>query len=386
MAIELADRLKRLPPYLFAQLDEAKARQLARGVDVIDLGVGDPDLPTPKPIIDRMKKAVENPQHHRYPSYEGMLSFREAVARWYKKRFGVDLDPQREVITLIGSKEGIGHIPLAFVNPGEVVLVPDPSYPVYGGATILAGGEPFNVPLKEEKGFLPDLSSIPGDILARARLMFLNYPNNPTAAVASLDFFKEAVDFAREHGIILCHDAAYSEMYYGQPPCSILEVEGARDVAIEFHSLSKTFNMTGWRIGMAVGNPAVIQGLKKVKTNIDSGAFQAIQEAGIEALDGQHGVDDMRRVYRERRDLFVGELKKAGFQVEAPQATFYVWFPVPHGTNSITFATRALEEAGVVITPGVGFGSHGEGYVRAALTVSKERLEEAAQRLARVLV
>ncbi len=386
MAIELADRLKRLPPYLFAQLDEAKARQLARGVDVIDLGVGDPDLPTPKPIIDRMKKAVENPQHHRYPSYEGMLSFREAVARWYEKRFGVDLDPQREVITLIGSKEGIGHIPLAFVNPGEVVLVPDPSYPVYGGATILAGGEPFNVPLKEEKGFLPDLSSIPGDILARARLMFLNYPNNPTAAVASLDFFKEAVDFAREHGIILCHDAAYSEMYYGQPPCSILEVEGARDVAIEFHSLSKTFNMTGWRIGMAVGNPAVIQGLKKVKTNIDSGAFQAIQEAGIEALDGQHGVDDMRRVYRERRDLFVGELKKAGFQVEAPQATFYVWFPVPHGTNSITFATRALEEAGVVITPGVGFGSHGEGYVRAALTVSKERLEEAAQRLARVLV
>ncbi len=386
MAIELADRLKRLPPYLFAQLDEAKARQLARGVDVIDLGVGDPDLPTPKPIIDRMKKAVENPQHHRYPSYEGMLSFREAVARWYKKRFGVDLDPQREVITLIGSKEGIGHIPLAFVNPGEVVLVPDPGYPVYGGATILAGGEPFNVPLKEEKGFLPDLSSIPGDVLARARLMFLNYPNNPTAAVASLDFFKEAVDFAREHGIILCHDAAYSEMYYGDPPCSILEVEGARDVAIEFHSLSKTFNMTGWRIGMAVGNPAVIQGLKKVKTNIDSGAFQAIQEAGIEALDGQHGVDDMRRVYRERRDLFVGELKKAGFQVEAPQATFYVWFPVPHGTDSITFATRALEEAGVVITPGVGFGSHGEGYVRAALTVSKERLEEAAQRLARVLV
>ncbi len=386
MAIELADRLKRLPPYLFAQLDEAKARQLARGVDVIDLGVGDPDLPTPKPIIDRMKKAVENPQHHRYPSYEGMLSFREAVARWYKKRFGVDLDPQREVITLIGSKEGIGHIPLAFVNPGEVVLVPDPGYPVYGGATILAGGEPFNVPLKEEKGFLPDLSSIPGDVLARARLMFLNYPNNPTAAVASLDFFKEAVDFAREHGIILCHDAAYSEMYYGQPPCSILEVEGARDVAIEFHSLSKTFNMTGWRIGMAVGNPVVIQGLKKVKTNIDSGAFQAIQEAGIEALDGQHGVDDMRRVYRERRDLFVGELKKAGFQVEAPQATFYVWFPVPHGTDSITFATRALEEAGVVITPGVGFGSHGEGYVRAALTVSKERLEEAAQRLARVLV
>ncbi len=382
MAVELADRLKKLPPYLFAQLDEAKARQLAKGVDVIDLGVGDPDLPTPNPIIERMKRAVENPEHHRYPSYEGMLSFREAVARWYQNRFGVELDPASEVITLIGSKEGIGHIPLAFVNPGDVVLVSDPGYPVYGGATILAGGEPYNVPLLADRGFLPDLSAIPGDVLARARLMFLNYPNNPTAAVASLDFFREAVDFAREHDIILCHDAAYSEMYYGEPPHSLLEVEGARDVAIEFHSLSKTFNMTGWRIGMAVGNAAIVQGLKKVKTNIDSGAFQAVQEAGIEALDGQHGVEEMRRVYRERRDVLVGGLKKAGFQVEAPQATFYVWFPVPQGFNSMAFATRALEEAGVVITPGVGFGGYGEGYVRAALTVSKERLEEAAQRLA----
>ncbi len=385
MAVELADRLKRLPPYLFAQLDEAKARQLAKGVDVIDLGVGDPDLPTPKPIIERMKKAVENPQHHKYPSYEGMLSFREAVARWYKSRFGVDLDPNGEIITLIGSKEGIGHIPLAFVNPGDVVLVSDPGYPVYGGATILAGGEPYNVPLLADRGFLPDLGAIPGDVLARARLMFLNYPNNPTAAVASLDFFKEAVDFAREHDIILCHDAAYSEMYYGEPSHSVLEVEGAKEVAIEFHSLSKTFNMTGWRIGMAVGNAAVVQGLKKVKTNIDSGAFQAIQEAGIEALDGQHGVEEMRRIYKERRDVLVDGLKKAGFQVDAPQATFYVWFPVPEGSDSITFATRALEEAGVVITPGVGFGSHGEGYVRAALTVSKERLEEAAQRLAGIM-
>ncbi|HDD52873.1 MAG TPA: LL-diaminopimelate aminotransferase [Thermosulfidibacter takaii] len=386
MAVELAERLKKLPPYLFAQLDEAKARQLAKGVDVIDLGVGDPDLPTPKPIIDRMKEAVENPEHHRYPSYEGMLSFREAVARWYKSRFGVELDPATEVITLIGSKEGIGHVPLAFVNPGEVVLVPDPGYPVYGGATILAGGEPYNVPLVAGRGFLPDFSAIHGDVLAKARLMFLNYPNNPTAAVAPLDFFKEAVEFAREHGIILCHDAAYSEMYYGEPPHSLLEVEGAKEVAVEFHSLSKTFNMTGWRIGMAVGNAAVVQGLKKVKTNIDSGAFQAVQEAGIEALVGEHGVEEMRQVYKERRDVLVEGLKSAGFQVEAPQATFYVWFPVPGGSDSITFATRALEEVGVVITPGVGFGVHGEGYVRAALTVSKERLEEAAQRLARLMV
>ncbi len=385
MTVELANRLKRLPPYLFAQLDEAKAQQMEKGIDVIDLGVGDPDLPTPKPIIERMKKAVENPTHHRYPSYEGMFSFREAVARWYQRRFGVELDPDSEVITLIGSKEGIGHMPLAFVNPGEIVLVPDPGYPVYVGATILAHGEPYRVPLTAGRGFLPDLTTISGGILAQAKLLFLNYPNNPTAAVASLTFFEEAVDFAREHGIILCHDAAYSEMYYGDPPHSLMEVKGAREVAIEFHSLSKTFNMTGWRIGMAVGNKEMVQGLKKVKTNIDSGAFQAIQEAGIEALAGEYGVEEMRQVYRERRDVLVKGLKGAGYDVEPPQATFYLWFPVPAGYDSMAFAKKALEEVGVVITPGLGFGIYGEGYVRAALTVSKERLEEAGERLGRLV-
>ncbi len=385
MTVELADRLKVLPPYLFAQLDEAKARQLGKGVDVIDLGVGDPDLSTPKPIIERMKKAVENPDHHRYPSYEGMLSFREAVARWYQRRFGVKLDPALEVIALIGSKEGIGHIPLAFVNPGEVVLVPDPGYPVYAGATILANGKPCQVPLLAERGFLPDLTAIPGEILARAKLLFLSYPNNPTAAVASLAFFEEAVDFAREHEIILCHDAAYSEMHYGEPPHSLMEVKGAKEVAIEFHSLSKTFNMTGWRIGMAVGNEEVVQGLKKVKTHIDSGAFQAVQEAGIEALEGEYGVEEMRRVYRERRDILVKGLKGAGYDVEPPKATFYLWFPVPAGYDSMAFAKKALEEVGVVITPGLGFGGYGEGYVRVALTVSKERIEEAGERLGRLM-
>jgi LL-diaminopimelate aminotransferase len=385
VAVELADRLKVLPPYLFAQLDEAKARQLGKGVDVIDLGVGDPDLSTPKPIIERMKKAVENPDHHRYPSYEGMLSFREAVARWYQRRFGVKLDPASEVIALIGSKEGIGHIPLAFVNPGEVVLVPDPGYPVYAGATILANGKPCQVPLLAERGFLPDLTAIPGEILARAKLLFLSYPNNPTAAVASLAFFEEAVDFAREHEIILCHDAAYSEMHYGEPPHSLMEVKGAKEVAIEFHSLSKTFNMTGWRIGMAVGNEEVVRGLKKVKTHIDSGAFQAVQEAGIEALEGEYGVEEMRRVYRERRDILVKGLKGAGYDVEPPKATFYLWFPVPAGYDSMAFAKKALEEVGVVITPGLGFGGYGEGYVRVALTVSKERIEEAGERLGRLM-
>jgi LL-diaminopimelate aminotransferase len=385
MPLPLADRLMRLPPYLFAQLDEAKAKQLEKGVDVIDLGVGDPDLPTPVPIVERMKRAVGNPAHHRYPSYEGMISFREAVARWYDRRFGVKLDPALEVIALIGSKEGIGHLPLAFINAGDVVLVPDPGYPVYSGATILAGGEPYPVPLLEENGFLPDLSAIPKDVLSRAKLLFLNYPNNPTAAVASLEFFEEAVEFAKDYDLILCHDAAYSELYFGSPSPSLLEVGGAKEVAIEFHSLSKTFNMTGWRVGMAVGSRSVIQGLKRVKTNVDSGVFQAVQEAGMEALDHEPGLDDLRRVYRERRDVLVDGLRAAGFQVEAPPATFYVWFPVPPGYDSISFAAKALEEVGVVITPGVGFGGYGEGYVRAALTVTVERLEQAAQRLARLI-
>jgi len=305
MKIAQADRLKALPPYLFAELDRVQAQVAARGIDIISLGVGDPDLPTMSNIIDRMKKAVDNPAHHQYPSYEGMPSFREAVAGWYGDRFSVKLDPASEVVSLIGSKEGIAHAPLAFVNPGDVVLCPDPGYPVYTIGTMFAGGESYIMPLLEENLFLPDLSAIPADILGRAKIMFLNYPNNPTSAVATRKFFEEVVAFASEHNILVCHDAAYTEVYYdGERPMSFLEIPGADEVGIEFHSLSKTYNMTGWRIGWVCGNEKAIGAIGRIKTNIDSGIFQAIQEAGIEALQGdQQPVDDLRNIYQSRRDL-----------------------------------------------------------------------------------
>ncbi len=380
--LEWASRLKKLPPYLFAELDEKKEKKLAEGVDVIDMGVGDPDMPTPSPIIEAMKKALEKPEHHRYPTYNGMKSFREAVARWYKKRFNVELDPETEVVALIGSKEGIAHLPLAFIEEGDVVLVPDPGYPVYHSATVLAGGEPYHFPLREETGFLPDVEAIPEDILKKAKIMFLNYPNNPTSACATKETFEKLVKLAKEYKFIIAHDAAYSEIYYEDPPISILEVPEAKDVAIEFHSLSKTFNMTGWRIGMAVGNSEILKGLLKVKTNIDSGVFQAVQEAAIFALDNQPEIENIRNTYKRRIDIFVSRLKKAGINVNPPKATFYVWFKVPEGYTSMEFANTALEKAGVLLTPGIGFGKYGEGFVRAALCMPDERIEEAANRLA----
>jgi LL-diaminopimelate aminotransferase len=382
--IEQAERLKQLPPYLFAELDRKKAEARERGVDVIDLGVGDPDLPTPDNIIAKLEEAAREPSYHRYPSYTGMNNFREAVARWYKKRADVDLHPLQEVVSLIGSKEGIAHIPLAFINPGDVALVPSPAYPVYAIATMFAGGTPYEMPLIKENNFLPDLAAIPQDILAKAKMMFLNYPNNPTAAPATLDFFKTVVDFANEHNIMICHDFAYSEMTFdGYVPPSFLEVEGAKDVGIEFHSLSKTYNMTGWRIGWAAGNEEIIGGLGRIKSNIDSGIFEAIQVAGIEALEGdQQCLADMRAIYTERRDVLVNGLKNLGIKAEPPSATFYVWFEVPAGYDSSSFAELLLEKAGIVATPGNGFGAPGEGYVRMALTVSKERLAEAVERLA----
>ncbi len=379
---EWASRLKKLPKYLFAELDEKKAKKLAEGVDVIDMGVGDPDLPTPTPIVDAMKRAVEKPEHHRYPTYNGMASFREAVARWYKRRFGVELDPETEVVALIGSKEGIAHLPFAFVEANDVVLVPDPGYPVYHSATVLAGGEPYHVPLREEYGFMPDMGFIPKDVLARTKIFFLNYPNNPTSAMAVRRSLEEIVSLAKEYGFIVAHDAAYSEIYYEEPPMSILEIPGAKDVAVEFHSLSKTFNMTGWRIGMAVGNAEVLRGLLKVKTNIDSGVFQAVQEAAIFALENEPGLAQIRETYKRRIEIFVEGLKKAGFDVKPPKATFYVWFRVPEGYTSMEFANLALDKAGVLLTPGVGFGVYGEGYVRAALCMPDDRIEEAANRLA----
>ena len=381
--VRLADRVRSLPPYLFAAIDQMKQEALSRGVDVIDLSIGDPDIPTPSHIIEAMKTAVQKPVHHRYPSYEGMLSYREAVAGWYKRRFNVALDPKAEVLSLIGSKEGIGHVPLAFINPGDVVLVPSPGYPVYPVGTLFAGGEAYLMPLREENAFLPDFKAIPEEVLKRTKLMFLNYPNNPTAAVAAEGFFKEAIALAAKYGIIICHDAAYSEMYYdGERPMSFLEVSGAKEVGIEFHSLSKTYNMTGWRIGFAVGNKDVIAGLGKIKTNLDSGVFQAIQEAGIVALATDEAtLSEIRNIYQHRRDTLCGGLAALGMQVRKPKATFYVWTKVPSGFDSTGFVAHLLNRAGVLGTPGVGFGAPGEGYIRFALTQSVERMKEAVERI-----
>jgi len=384
--VTYAKRIKTLPPYLFAAIDEMKQQAVARGVDIINLGIGDPDLPTPEPIIKRMQQAVTNPQHHQYPSSSGMLSFRTAVADWYQRRFQVTVDPKTEVTTLIGSKEGIGHVPMAFIDPGDVVLVPSPGYPVYPVATSFAGGTVQEMPLVKRNGFLPDLDAIPENSLHKAKLMFLNSPNNPTSVIADIPFFKRVIEFAKEHHIIICHDAAYSEIYYdGNRPASFLEAEGAMEVGIEFHSLSKTFNMTGWRLGFAVGRAEVISGLAKIKSNLDSGQFQAIQEAGITALESDDQLTDgLRAIYQKRRDVLVAGLKKLGLQFEAPSAAFYVWIEVPKGYTSETFTAHLLEKAGIVTTPGNGFGAPGEGYIRMTITTPKERLSEAVDRIKKV--
>ncbi|MEE8329180.1 MAG: LL-diaminopimelate aminotransferase, partial [Thermodesulfovibrionia bacterium] len=350
ISIEFAKRVKELPPYLFVTIDKMKKTALKKGVDLIDLSIGDPDIPTPKHIVWKMKKAVEKVEYHRYPSYEGMFSFRQAVAHWYKKRFKVSLNPETEILSLIGSKEGIGHIPFAFINPGDVALVSSPGYPVYSIATLFAGGESYEMPLLGKNNFLPDLKAVPKGVLRKAKLMFINYPNNPTTAVADKDFYRDVVRFAGENNIIVCHDAAYSEIYYdSRKPLSFLQIPGARDVGIEFHSLSKTFNMTGWRIGFAVGNEKVIAGLGKIKSNLDSGIFQAIQEAGIEALKTKEAVlTNIRNTYRERRDILYKGLKDTGLELEKPEATFYLWVKVPKGFDSAGFVGHLLNKAGVL--------------------------------------
>ncbi len=387
ISVELARRVKNLPPYLFAAIDKMKQDAIKKGVDLIDLSIGDPDIPTPRHIVEKMKKAVENSVHHRYPSYEGMLSFRQAVADWYKKRFNVSLNPQTEVLSLIGSKEGIGHIPLAFVNPGDVVLVPSPGYPVYPVATLFAGGKSFIMPLVKKNNFLPDLKAIPANIFKKAKLMFINYPNNPTSAIAGRDFYKAVINFAAKHNIIVCHDAAYSEIYFdNQKPLSFLQIPDAKDVGIEFHSLSKTYNMTGWRIGFAVGNASVLAGLGKIKTNLDSGIFQAVQEAGIEALKTKEPIlKKIRNTYQERRDILYRGFKDLGLEVEEPGATFYLWAKVPEGFDSSSFVTHLLDKGGVLATPGNGFGAPGEGYVRFALTINAQRIKEALERIREVI-
>lgn len=375
-----AERMGKLPPYLFARIDELKAKKIREGIDVIDLGVGDPDLPTPPHVVEEACRAARDPANHHYPSYAGMPEFRQAVAGWYRRRFGVELDPATEVLALMGSKDGIAHAPEAFVDPGSYVLVPSPGYPVYRTSTLFAEGRVFEMPLRKENGFLPVLEEIPADVADAARIMFLNYPNNPTAAVTLPGFFESAVEFAREHDIVIIHDNAYSEISYdGYRAPSFLETDGAMDVAIEMHSLSKTFNMTGWRVGMAVGNREILAGLARVKTNVDSGVFDAVQRAAIAALAGPaDSVAEACRIYRERRDTLVEGLRALGFSVESPKATFYVWMEVG---DCMAFATRMLDEAGIVVTPGIGFGSGGEGYVRFALTRSTGRIREALERM-----
>jgi len=382
---KLAQRIAELPPYLFAQIDAVKREVAARGVDIISLGIGDPDLPTPEFIIERLYQSAKKPANHRYPDYEGLPAFRAAVAAWYKVRFGVDVDPAKEIVSLIGSKEGIAHLPLAFTNPGDMNLVCTPNYPVYPIATRFCGGEVEFVPLTEENGFLPDLDAISDETWDKAKSIYVNYPNNPTAGVANREFYEKLVKKCIETNTFIVHDAAYTEIYYddAKKPMSILEIPGAKEVAIEFHSLSKTYNMTGWRVGMAVGNATLVGGLGKVKTNVDSGIFQAVQEAGIAALEqGEPYAAEFRAIYKERRDAVVAALRKAGIKCPLPEASFYIWATVPEGYTSSNFVTKVIQETGVVLTPGNGFGTPGEGYFRISLTVPTARLEEAVSRIA----
>ena len=375
-----ANRISSLPPYLFARIDEMKAEQRKKGADLIDLGVGDPDLATPPHIVEALITAVKDSKNHHYPDYVGMPAYREAAAGWYKTRFGVPLDPAKEVVALMGSKAGIAHIGEVFVNPGDYVLAPSPGYPVYRTGTLFAEGRVHDMPLLAKNGFLPVLADIPKDVAKKAKILYINYPNNPTAAVAPDGFYKEVVDFAQENDIVVVSDNAYSEVSFdGYKAPSFLQTKGAMEVGIEMHSLSKTYNMTGWRIGMAVGNADILAGLGRVKTNVDSGVFDAVQHAAITALTGpQDCVKEACAIYQERRDVLVNGLRSLGFDVPLPKATFYVWVPA---NDCMAFASRLLTEAGIVATPGVGFGASGEGYVRFAITRPVARINEAIERM-----
>ncbi len=386
MEFQRASRIRNLPPYLFKEIDRLRNEARAKGKDVIDLGVGDPDRPTPPHVVQAAQQGVAAPANHQYPSYAGLLDFRQAVADWYQRRFGVGLDPAGEVMALIGSKEGIAHFPMAFVDPGDVVLYTSPGYPVYRNATLFAGGEPFELPLRPDNGFFPDLEAVPAGVLKRAKLLFINYPNNPTSATATVEQFKTVVAYAAKHGLIICHDAAYTEMTFdGYVAPSVLETPGAKEMTIEFHSLSKTFQMTGWRVGMAVGNAELIKGLLEIKSNVDSGVFQAVQRAGIAAMQTpQAQVEANMREYSVRRRVLADGLKRIGLEPWPSQATFYVWVKTPKGVSSATWTARLLEEAAVVVTPGNGFGAAGEGYFRIALSLPPARLEEAVARMAKL--
>ncbi len=382
-----AKRIESLPPYLFARIDALIEEKKSQGIDVISLGIGDPVEPTPEPIQRALIDALNDPENHRYPSYYGLKEFRQAASEWFKNRFGVELDPDKEILPLIGSKEGIAHLPVALVNSGDVVLVPDPGYPVYETATILADGEPYLMPLKAENEFLPDIDSIPESVLKRVKIMYLNYPNNPTSAIAPDEFFKKAINLALKFGFVIAHDAAYSEITFdGYKASSILEFEGARDCCVEFHSLSKSFNMTGWRIGFLAGNSEVVKHLGTLKTNIDSGIFNPIQYAGIEALRNQADFpENMVRIYDRRRKLVQKTLDECGIEYHKSPATIYIWARVPEGMTSDQFVLKLVDEAGVVVSPGAAYGPSGEGYFRISLTVKDDRLQEALERIRKVL-
>ncbi|NET05298.1 MAG: pyridoxal phosphate-dependent aminotransferase [Symploca sp. SIO2B6] len=382
--MQFAKRLDQIPPYLFTEINRKRQEMIAKGVDIINLGVGDPDYPTPTHILKAMHEAIEDPSNHNYPPYQGTKDYRQAAIAWMRRRFGVkDLDPESEIISSIGSKEAIHNTFLAFVEPGDYTLIPDPGYPVYRTATFFAGGEPYTMPIVAENNFLPNLQAIPEEVARKTKLLWINYPNNPTGALASLEFFAQLVAYCRQYDILLCHDHAYSEIAYdGYKPPSILQVSGAKDVAIEFHSLSKSYNMTGWRIGFVVGNATGIKGLSQVKSNVDSGVFKAIQKAALASFETTEVQrQEIISVYQQRRDLIVKGLESLGWQIEPPKATIYLWVRVPKGYSSQEFATLLLEKCGIVVPPGSGYGVAGEGFFRIALTVATPRIQEAIQRL-----
>ena len=387
--VQTADRLKKIPPYLFMELRNKIAQARAAGVDVISLAIGDPVEPTPAPVIDELARSAREPANHRYPTDEekGMFTFRQAVAKWYAERYQVSVDPATEVLALIGSKEGCHHFVLARVNPGEPVLMTDPGYPAYRASILMAGGEPVNIPIRPENAYLPRLADIPSDLARRASAMFLNYPNNPTGATATVAFLHELVEFARHYDIAVCYDNPYVEIVFdGEKPLSFLSVPGAKDVGVELNSLSKPFNMTGWRLGMALGNRDLIAAMSQVKENTDSGVFSAIQFAGIAALNrcGEN-IGQMLGIYARRRQIMVQALADVGIIFKPNRGTFYLWAPVPHGMSSIEFATLLFEKAHIVVAAGTAYGQYGEGFVRFSLTVPDARLQEAVERLRKAL-
>ncbi|MCI0785127.1 MAG: LL-diaminopimelate aminotransferase [Chloroflexi bacterium] len=381
--MKFSSRLDKLAPYPFVEISRIIAEKRAAGVDVVTFGIGDPDIPTPQPIIDRLLEASQDPPNHRYPETDGLPEVRRAIAHWYDNRFGVKLDPDTEVLPLIGAKEGIGHAAFCFLDPGDLALVPDPAYPVYGVGTMFAGAESHIMPLYERNGWLPELDAIPGPVADAAKVMWLNYPNNPTSAVANEEDFAAAISFCREHDIALLHDAAYSEVGYdGYRAISYLQLDGAKEIGLEFHSLSKSYNMTGWRIGMAVGNADMIKALFQIKANLDSGIPQAIQQMAIEALTGpQDSVAANVEIYQRRRDRVIAALTTLGLSVAVPRASLYIWAKVPEGYTSAELATRLLEEIDIVVTPGSSYGQYGEGYIRLSLTTPDDQVEKGCRRL-----